>query len=314
MRVLKFIAVGFAILVSVLAVAFLYFRSVALERLAKRYELAAADVPIPMPPKAAAADGGVQPSPEAELAAAVERGRHYVNSRAACTECHSPDLSGKVLIDSPVMGRWVAPNISGDDVKQFTGRDWVRLIRHGIKPDGTPSTMPSTDFTWFSDQEISDIAAYVRSRPKVERTQPPIVLGPIYAVMLANGVIPISAEVIDHDAPRPAYPPALEPSLELGKHLATTCTGCHAPNFSGGPISGGDPDWPPAQNITFHPSGIGGWTLADFKKALREGVRKDGSRVKPPMPVAYTKNLADAEIEALYVYLKQQPPAAYGVH
>jgi cytochrome c553 len=314
MRVLKFIGVGLAIFVAVLAGAYLYFRSVANEKLAKRYDVSAADVPIPMPPKAAAAEGGAPSSPEAELAAAIERGRHYANSRAACTDCHSPDLSGKVLIDSPVMGRWVAPNISGDNVKQFTGRDWVRLIRHGIKPDGTPSTMPSTDFTWLSDQEISDIAAYVRNQPEVAREQPPIVIGPVFAVMFANGVIPISAEVIDHEAARLTYPPALEPSLELGKHLGATGTGCHAANFSGGPIRGGDPDWPPAQNITFHESGIGGWTLDDFRKALREGVRKDGSQIKPPMPTAFTKNLADAEIEALYVFLKRQPPVAYGVH
>jgi cytochrome c553 len=308
MRALKFIGVGFGILVSALAGGFLYFRSVAHARLAKHYELAAADLPIPMPP--AAAEGGK----EAELAAAIERGRHYVNSRAACTECHSPDLSGKVLIDNAIMGRWVAPNITGDDVKQFTGRDWLRLIRHGIKPDGTPSMMPSTDFTWFSDQEISDIAAYVRSQPKVERAQPGIVVGPVFAVMLAKGVIPISAEVIDHQTPRLQYPPALEPSVELGQHLATTCTGCHSRNFSGGPITGGDPDWPPAKNITFHASGIAGWTLTDFKKALREGVRKDGSQIQAPMPIAFTKNMADAELEALYVFLKQQPPAPYAVH
>ena len=313
MRVLKYIGVGVLALVVLLAAGFLYFRSVALARLGKQHQLEVAELPIPLPPQAAAAEGGAL-SPDAELAAAIERGRHYVNSRAGCTECHSPDLSGKVLIDSPIMGRWVAPNITGDDVKQFTGRDWVRLIRHGIKPDGSASTMPSTDFTWFSDQEISDIAAFVRSQPKVERSQPPLVVGPIYAVMLANGFLPISAEVIDHEAARLRYPPALEPSVALGKHLAATCTGCHGQNFSGGPISAGDPDWPPAKNITFHASGIGGWTLEDFRKALREGLRKDGSQIQPPMPIAFTKNLADAEIEALYVFLKQQPPAAYGVH
>jgi cytochrome c5 len=289
---------------------FLYFRDVAQAKLEKRYDVAARELPIPMPPAAAAADGGAA----AELAAAVERGRHYVSSRAACTECHAADLGGKVIIDNPMMGRWVAPNITGDNVKQFTGSDWVRLIRHGVKPDGRPATMPSTDFTWFSDQEISDIAAYVRQQPKVERALPATEIGPVFAVLMANGVIPISAEVIDHTAARRKYPPALEPSLELGKHLAATCTGCHAANFSGGPITGGDPDWPPAQNITFHASGIGGWTLPEFQKALREGVRKDGSHIKPPMPIAYTKNMADVELEALYVFLKQQAPVAYGVH
>ena len=311
MRVLKFIGIGLAVLGVVLAAGFLYFRSVAYAKLEKSYEVSAPELPIPLPPAAAAAEGGTALGPEAELAAAVERGRHYVNSRAACTECHSRDLSGKVLIDNPIMGRWVAPNITGRDVKSMTGSDWLRLIRHGVKPDGKPTTMPCTDFTWFSDQEISDIAAFVRSQPEVSREQPAIVMGPVFALMFAQGVIPVSAEVIDHAAPRLKYPPALTPSLELGKHLATTCTGCHGQNFSGGPITGGDPDWAPARNITFHATGIAGWTLEDFRKALREGLRKDGAPIQAPMPVAYTKNLQDAEIEALYVYLKQQPPAPY---
>lgn len=312
MRALKFVGVGLLVLVSALGAGFLYFRSVAYAKLAKEYDVSAPELPIPMPPPAAAADGGTAPSSEAELAAAVERGRHYVNSRAACTECHSSDLGGKVVIDNPIMGRWVAANITGPNVKQMTGGDWLRLLRHGVKPDGRATTMPCTDFTWFSDQEISDIAAFVRSQPQVSRELPDLVMGPVFAVMFAQGVIPVSAEVIDHNAPRLKYPPALEPSLELGKHLATTCSGCHGKNFSGGKITGGDPDWPPARNITFHASGLAGWTLEDFKTALHKGVRKDGSPIQAPMPIAFTQNLADAEVEALYVFLKQQPETPYG--
>jgi cytochrome c553 len=93
--------------------------------------------------------------------------------------------------------------------------------------------------------------------------------------------------------------------------LAAICTGCHSSNFAGGPIAGGDPSWPPARNITFHPTGIATWKLADFKTALRKGTRPDGSKIVEPMPIAYTSKLLDAEIEALYLFLKAQPALPY---
>ena len=77
---------------------------------------------------------------------------------------------------------------------------------------------------------------------------------------------------------------------------------------------GAAPSWPPSQNITFQETGIGKWTRDDFAKALRQGVRPDGTPLKAPMPIAYTKNLKEAEIDALYLYLKTVPPKAVGNH
>lgn len=247
---------------------------------------------------------------------AIARGKRYVESRAGCTECHGEDFGGKVIMDNPAMGTWVGPNITrGGVTANYTSRAWVRLIRHGVKPNGKPATMPCIDFTWFSDQEISDIAMYVHSVPKVEREAPPSSLGPIMAMLITRGKIPISAEVIDHDTERPRFPPrADDVSLELGKHLATTCTGCHGPGLSGGKIDAGDPSWVPARNLTFHETGLATWTLEQFTNALREGVRPDGAAIGYPMPIPYTKNLNDSEVASLYEYLKSLPPVAYGNH
>ncbi len=247
---------------------------------------------------------------------AIERGKGYVESRAGCTECHGEDFGGKVIIDSPVMGTWIAPNITrGGVTAEYTSVDWVRLLRHGVKPNNKPASMPCTDFTWFSDQEISDIALYVNSVPKVDRVMPDSTFGPIFSMLITQGEIPISAEVIDHTAERPKYPPRADVvSVELGKHLATTCTGCHGPGLSGGPIRGGDPSWGPARNLTFHETGLATWTPEQFTKALREGVRPDGSPILPPMPTAYTARLNDDEIQSLYDYLKTLPPTAFGNH
>jgi len=247
---------------------------------------------------------------------AIERGQRYVESRAGCTECHGADFGGKIIVDSPVMGTWVAPNITrGGVTAEYSSVDWVRILRHGVKPDGHPASMPSLDYTWFSDQEISDIAMYIQSLPKVDTVMPPTTLGPIFAMLIARGEIPVSAELIDHTAERPKYPPRADVvSLELGKHLATTCTGCHGATLSGGPVPGGDPSWVPARNLTFHETGIATWTLEQFTKALREGVRPDGAEIVMPMPIAYTSKLGDAEIESIYEYLKTVAPKAYGGH
>jgi mono/diheme cytochrome c family protein len=139
-------------------------------------------------------------------------------------------------------------------------------------------------------------------------------LGPVYSFLIASGKLPISAELIRHGAPHASLPPTLSVGSELGKHLGATCMGCHGPGLSGGKIDGGDPAWPPARNITFDASGIATWTLQDFRKALKEGVRPDGTRLNPVMPVAYTSKLQSEEVESLYLYLKSVPKRTFGNH
>lgn len=236
---------------------------------------------------------------------ALERAKHYMESRAACMECHGQDFGGKVVVDEPALGTWVAPNITrGGVTKDYKPVDWVRMVRHCVKPDGHPATMPCQDFTWFSDQEIADIVTFIENKPPVDRVMPKSTLGPVFAMLMATGKMKFGPDELDHTTPREKLPPRMAPTAELGKHLAATCSGCHRADFSGGPIVGGDPKWPPAQNLTFHDEGLAKWSLDDFKKALREGVRPDGSKLDSAMPVQYTKALKDAEIEGIYKFLQ----------
>jgi cytochrome c553 len=318
MRALKLLGILFVVVVALAVGAIAFLKSTARARYAKHYDLEVEDIPVPFPLSVGelralgpAADGKDLSS--LALAFAIQRGQRYVESRAGCTECHGQDFAGKIIIDNPVMGRWAAPNITrGGLTRDYTGRDWLKIIRHGIKRDGTPATMPSVDYTWFSDQEVSDIAAYISNMPAVDKVRPVTVFGPVFALLIAKGDIAVSAEVIDHTAARAKFPPSLAPTLALGKHLAATCTGCHGAGFAGGPIPGGDPSWPPARNITFHSSGIANWSLADFKTAMRSGKRPDGTAIRAPMPIAYTAKLVDSELEAIFLFLKAQPPLPLG--
>ncbi|MCW5518921.1 c-type cytochrome [Aureitalea sp. L0-47] len=64
-----------------------------------------------------------------------------------------------------------------------------------------------------------------------------------------------------------------------------------------------------AGNLTPDDSGIGSWTLEQFKKAIKQGKYKgmDNNRpMMPPMPVYST--LSDDDITAIFTYLKSIKP------
>lgn len=55
-------------------------------------------------------------------------------------------------------------------------------------------------------------------------------------------------------------------------------------------------------------TGIGKWTLADFKKTIRTGVDPNGEVLYPPMPIPTYQNLPDEDLTAIYNYLKTIKP------
>lgn len=66
-----------------------------------------------------------------------------------------------------------------------------------------------------------------------------------------------------------------------------------------------------AANITSDETGIGNWTLQQFKTALTKGKWKGMENARdllPPMPWENYKNLSDADVEAIFTYLKSTKP------
>ncbi len=66
-----------------------------------------------------------------------------------------------------------------------------------------------------------------------------------------------------------------------------------------------------AANLTSDPTGIGNWSEAQFKKALREGKFKglDNTRpLLPPMPWPNFGQLTDADIKAVFTFLQSTNP------
>ena len=63
-----------------------------------------------------------------------------------------------------------------------------------------------------------------------------------------------------------------------------------------------------SRNITSSKTkGIGAWTDAEIKRAITQGVSKDGSKLKPPMGFhSYAKMTAD-DLDAIVAYLRTVP-------
>ena len=270
-------------------------------------------VPYPLSAEEAAA---LEPGQDAEAVAlerAIERGRHLVDSRYVCGDCHGENFGGGVMVDDPMIGTALGPNLTtgyGSRTVGYSPADWDRAVRHGVLPDGTPSVMPSGDFLLMSDQELSDVIAYIGSLPPVDNEVPAKSLGPLGNVLVATGQLPVAATLIEsHDEPHVELPPETEVSLEFGRHMAGVCTGCHRPDFAGGPIIGGDPSWAPARNLTPHEEGLAGWSYEDFETALRAGKRPDGTALVAPMTFVtpYAANMTEVEMRALWTYLQSVP-------
>ena len=69
-----------------------------------------------------------------------------------------------------------------------------------------------------------------------------------------------------------------------------------------------------ASNITpDKDTGIGRWTDEQLAKAIREGIRPDGSVIGPPMPIEFYRKFSDDDLKAIIVYLRAQKPIQHAV-
>jgi mono/diheme cytochrome c family protein len=297
-RILKWVGIGLGGLVGLLVLSGAIVYGLSERRLTRRYDVQPAALAMSSDP------------------ATVERGRHIAVVRG-CTDCHTPTLGGRIFIDVPVVARLFASNLTsgrGGVASSYTDRDWVRSIRDGVGPDGKPLLfMPAHEFNVLGDEDVAALVAYIKSRPPVDN--PPVRnrVGPIGRVLFLKGDLPlVPAELIDHEAPRAATPPA-GPTAAYGAYLAASCKGCHGDGLSGGPIPGAPPTMAVARNITPDAAtGIGAWSEQDFYTAIRTGKRPDGTELKADMPWRAYREMSADELRALWLYLRSVPAKVEG--
>jgi mono/diheme cytochrome c family protein len=246
---------------------------------------------------------------------AIARGEHIAITRG-CTDCHTADLGGKVMMEVPAIGRMAASNLTrgnGGVPADFSDADYERAIRHGLKPDGTALLfMPTRDFAALTNADIADLIAYLRSRPAVDRESVPSYIGPVGRALFAFGALPmVESRLVDHVAPHTARVEA-GATVDYGRYLARACVGCHGEHLSGGPIPGVPPKFKAPANITPDATGLAGWTKDDFYRVFREGKKRDGSAIDAFMPWQALGHFSDMELDAVWAYLQTVPPKPFG--
>ncbi|TNF59834.1 MAG: c-type cytochrome [Burkholderiales bacterium] len=103
-------------------------------------------------------------------------------------------------------------------------------------------------------------------------------------------------------------------TLARGAALARAgnCLACHTAR-GGEPYAGGRTIRTPfgtlvAGNLTPDAAtGLGAWSPEAFRRALHEGISRDGRLLYPAFPYEHTTRLQDADVDALYAYLRSQP-------
>jgi mono/diheme cytochrome c family protein len=228
-----------------------------------------------------------------------------------CVDCHGQNLAGKVFTDDTGIGTLSGNNLTagaGGIGSRYQDTDFVRAIRHGVAPNQKSlRVMPSQYYANLNDEQLGALIAYIRNAAPIDNN-PNLHLGPLLRFRLISGQAPIlPAEIIDHQTPAPLIAqPAATP--EYGKYLSKTCSRCHHEDFAGGIIPTAPLDAPEAANITPHTcAGIGLWSEADFFKAMRKGLRPNGTEISTYMPWTNYSQMTDTELKALWQYLKTLP-------
>jgi len=258
--------------------------------------------------------------------ALLARGTYLVEGVTACGNCHTPkDANALPLADMPLAGSFVveipefrayAPNITPDNetgIGTWSDEEIMRAIREGVRPDGTiiGPPMPIASYRGMSDTDVRAIVAYLRTVPPVRNVVPPS----MFSIPLPESWGPPLGEVPDVSRDDP---------LAYGTYLGTAlghCMECHSPIVEGAfdfsrTGAGGFVFHNPfgleltaiAANITSHPQlGIGAWTDEEVKRAITQGISRNGRQLLPVMGYRYYRNITDEDQDALIVYLRSLP-------
>lgn len=296
-KALKWLGIAVIAVIAVIMIAVIAVYAVSSFRINKTYDIAVAQVPV------------------ADDEETIAWGKHIADTRG-CEDCHKPEYAGGLFIDGGPLGTLYSRNLTsgqGGGVSAYTNEDWVRAVRHGVGPDGKPLLfMPAQEFYYLSDEDLGALIAYMKTVPPVDNTIPESSVGPLGRALLLAGKFPLlPVEMIDHTAPRPVAP---EPGVtaEYGQYMTYSCMGCHNPNFSGGPITGGDPSWPPAANLT--PTGpLADYTEEQFIETLRTGLTPSGKQLNAEwMPWPTYARMTDDELKAVWLFFNSLPATPTG--
>jgi mono/diheme cytochrome c family protein len=273
--------------------------------------------------------------------APLERGRYLVTTIMACGNCHTPkDGEGR-----PVAGRELSGGGIGFDIPPYAGvaanitpdletgigawsdAEIKRAITHGERPErgplaGKPLAVPmaANFFKAILPGDLDAIVVYLRSLAPLRNVVPaPVYRGPVRREAFALADRGFSETELHDKTRRGAYLATIGHCLEChtpvenGALLFDTALGAGGRPFLPSFVKGQPEAWQGAvsRNVTAHrDQGLGAWSDAEIKRAIAQGVGRDGRRLQAPMPYAWYAGIRDDDLDALVAYLRTLPPLA----
>lgn len=254
----------------------------------------------------------------------VERGAYLAEGVMTCVSCHTPRgpggldlpraLSGGLQFDEPPF-KVTASNITPDretGIGAWSDAELKSFLVTGIKPDGIEAApvMPTAFYPVLTTRDRDALVAYLRSVPAIKRKTPT----PEYRIKLERETPPFAdAQMKDAEMSDP---------FKRGRYLVTIahCLECHTPmgpnghdfaqaSGKGGRAFKGPTGVTIAANITSDPAqGLGQWSDDEIRRALVEGVSRDGRKLKPPMSYASYAKMTRQDQDAIVTFIRTLPP------
>lgn len=230
----------------------------------------------------------------------IAEGRRLATIRGCYAGCHGKTLEGGVMFDDPKIARITTPNLTAS-VRRYDDAQLAVAIRNGLWPDGRSMiVMPSEAFVELTDEDVGRIIAFLRSVPPVEGPTARVEPGPLGRLGLVAGQFKTAARLIRE---APPLPPGEDAQAQQGRYLArTVCGECHGAHLRGSST----PDYRAPSLET-----VAAYSQGEFARMLRTG-KAPGDRELPfmgPRARQHLRFLTEAEIDALYAYLRKLPAA-----
>lgn len=266
----------------------------------------------------------------------MERGQYLANHVMLCMDCHSTrDWS---LFSGPMVegtegkggetfdqtlgfpGKYIAPNISPNNLEKWTDGEIFRAITSGVSKDGRAlfSIMPHHNYGTLDIKDIESVIAYIRTLKPIENK-----------TETSSSDFPMNF-IINTMPKKPSFTnvPQQSDKINYGKYMVTAagCMDCHTKQdkgkFVGEPYAGGfefklnDGSIVRSSNLTpDKASGIGNWTSEQFVNRFK--MYADSSYVdhqvsngefQTVMPWTMYSGMKAEDINAIFAYLQSLKP------
>jgi mono/diheme cytochrome c family protein len=253
----------------------------------------------------------------------VQRGDYLVNTIMTCGNCHTPkgppaaiagkDFSGGLSWDEPPF-KVTASNSTPDKetgIGSWSDTDIKKLLRTGEQPNGVhiAMVMPTGFYHIMTEGDVNAVVAYLHTLKPVSNK----VADPIYKMPQLEMVLP--------GAEKPYTEAMMGDKVKKGFYLATIghCMECHTPMGphgrewadhlgAGGFKMPGPWGVSVSRNITSSKTkGLGAWSDDEIKRAITQGISRDGSKLNPPMGFGYYAKMTPDDLDAIVAWLRTVP-------